>query len=183
MLACMFMVEHRGIGRLGRCACFYTFQSMVAWIMASTFSGSALRKQSQPDEMMTAIELVLHKGNIGTLRESVDALGELGVRSLKVNRLHCVGEAGPFPITRYPLPRNTKPIWNTFPVLEGRFTRAANRFGRCFQGREGRTRPAAGRLASSGTHATATWQLVFRGEPYLVASEDGGDGPVDRGAD
>ncbi|MBQ3339210.1 MAG: radical SAM protein [Atopobiaceae bacterium] len=41
---------------------------------------------------VTGTELVLHKGNIGTLRESVNMLGELGVSSLKVNRLNCVGE-------------------------------------------------------------------------------------------
>lgn len=40
----------------------------------------------------TGAELVLHKGNVHTLRESVRALGEVGVRSLKVNRLACVGE-------------------------------------------------------------------------------------------
>ena len=41
---------------------------------------------------VTGAELVLHKGNLHTLRESVRALGELGVASLKVNRLNCVGE-------------------------------------------------------------------------------------------
>ena len=41
---------------------------------------------------VTGTELVLHKGNIDTLRESVNMLGELGVSSLKVNRLNCVGE-------------------------------------------------------------------------------------------
>ena len=40
----------------------------------------------------TGAELVLHKGNVHTLRESVRTLGGLGVRSLKVNRLACVGE-------------------------------------------------------------------------------------------
>lgn len=40
----------------------------------------------------TGAELVLHKGNINTLRESVNTLGQLGVKSLKVNRLNCVGE-------------------------------------------------------------------------------------------
>lgn len=40
----------------------------------------------------TGAELVLHKGNIGTLRDSVNMLGELGVSSLKVNRLNCIGE-------------------------------------------------------------------------------------------
>ena len=40
----------------------------------------------------TGAEMVLHKGNLHTLRESVRALGELGVESLKVNRLNCVGE-------------------------------------------------------------------------------------------
>ena len=41
---------------------------------------------------VTGAELVLHKGNVDTLRESVNMLGELGVSSLKVNRLNCVGE-------------------------------------------------------------------------------------------
>ena len=41
---------------------------------------------------VTGSELVLHKGNIGTLRESIRELGNLGVSSLKVNRLNCVGE-------------------------------------------------------------------------------------------
>ena len=41
---------------------------------------------------VTGCELVLHKGNIHTLRESVNALGNLGVSSLKVGRLNCVGE-------------------------------------------------------------------------------------------
>lgn len=41
---------------------------------------------------VTGTELVLHKGNIDSLRESINALGELGVSSLKVNRLNCVGE-------------------------------------------------------------------------------------------
>ena len=40
----------------------------------------------------TGAELVLHRGNVHTLRESVRTLGELGVSSLKVNRLSCVGE-------------------------------------------------------------------------------------------
>ena len=40
----------------------------------------------------TGAELVLHRGNIGALRESVQELGQLGVSSLKVNRLNCVGE-------------------------------------------------------------------------------------------
>ena len=40
----------------------------------------------------TGSELVLHKGNQHLMRESVQKLGELGVRSLKVNRLSCVGE-------------------------------------------------------------------------------------------
>ncbi|MBR3225446.1 MAG: radical SAM protein [Atopobiaceae bacterium] len=41
---------------------------------------------------VTGAELVLHRGNLHTLRESVRELGELGVASLKVNRLSCVGE-------------------------------------------------------------------------------------------
>ena len=41
---------------------------------------------------VTGAELVLHKGNLHTLRESVRELGRLGVSSLKVNRLNCVGE-------------------------------------------------------------------------------------------
>ncbi|MCR4871137.1 MAG: radical SAM protein [Atopobiaceae bacterium] len=41
---------------------------------------------------VTGSEMVLHKGNLHTLRESVRELGELGVSSLKVNRLNCVGE-------------------------------------------------------------------------------------------
>ena len=41
---------------------------------------------------VTGAELVLHKGNLHTLRESVRVLGELGAASLKVNRLNCVGE-------------------------------------------------------------------------------------------
>jgi len=41
---------------------------------------------------VTGAEMVLHSGNLHTLRESVRALGELGVASLKVNRLNCVGE-------------------------------------------------------------------------------------------
>lgn len=41
---------------------------------------------------VTGAELVLHKGNLHTLRDSVRALGELGVESLKVSRLNCVGE-------------------------------------------------------------------------------------------
>lgn len=41
---------------------------------------------------VTGSELVLHKGNVDTLRESVSMLGELGVRSLKVSRINCVGE-------------------------------------------------------------------------------------------
>ena len=41
---------------------------------------------------VTGAELVLHKGNINTLRESVNMLGELGVCSLKINRLNCIGE-------------------------------------------------------------------------------------------
>lgn len=40
----------------------------------------------------TGTELVLHKGNVDLLRESINELGELGVGSLKVNRLNCVGE-------------------------------------------------------------------------------------------
>ena len=40
----------------------------------------------------TGAEFVLHRGNRDTLRESVQLLGELGVRSLKVARLRCVGE-------------------------------------------------------------------------------------------
>ena len=40
----------------------------------------------------TGAEMVLHKGNLHTLRESINRLGELGVRSLKVGRLSCVGE-------------------------------------------------------------------------------------------
>lgn len=40
----------------------------------------------------TGAELALHEGNVHTLRESVRKLGELGVSSLKVNRLKCVGE-------------------------------------------------------------------------------------------
>lgn len=40
----------------------------------------------------TGAELVLHRGNESTLRESVRTLGALGVRSLKVSRLSCVGE-------------------------------------------------------------------------------------------
>lgn len=40
----------------------------------------------------TGAELVLHRGNLHLLRESVRDLGALGVRSLKVNRLACVGE-------------------------------------------------------------------------------------------
>ena len=41
---------------------------------------------------VTGAELVLHKGNIGNIRESVLELGKLGVSSLKINRLNCVGE-------------------------------------------------------------------------------------------
>ena len=41
---------------------------------------------------VTGTELVLHRGNLHTLRESVRELGGLGVESLKVNRLSCVGE-------------------------------------------------------------------------------------------
>ena len=41
---------------------------------------------------VTGTELVLHRGNVGTLRESINELGKLGVSSLKVNRLNCVGE-------------------------------------------------------------------------------------------
>ena len=40
----------------------------------------------------TGAEMVLHKGNLHTLRESINALGAMGVKSLKVNRLNCVGE-------------------------------------------------------------------------------------------
>ena len=40
----------------------------------------------------TGAELVLHRGNVGALRESVQELGRLGVSSLKVSRLNCVGE-------------------------------------------------------------------------------------------
>ncbi|MCR4870145.1 MAG: radical SAM protein [Atopobiaceae bacterium] len=40
----------------------------------------------------TGAEFVLHKGNVHTLRESVKLLGDLGVSSLKVSRLKCVGE-------------------------------------------------------------------------------------------
>jgi radical SAM protein with 4Fe4S-binding SPASM domain len=40
----------------------------------------------------TGAELVLHRGNLHLLRESVRDLGALGVRSLKVNRLACVGD-------------------------------------------------------------------------------------------
>lgn len=40
----------------------------------------------------TGAELVLHKGNLHALRETVNELGALGVSSLKVNRLNCVGE-------------------------------------------------------------------------------------------
>ena len=41
---------------------------------------------------VTGCEHVLHKGNIDTLRETIRTLGDLGVSSLKVNRLTCVGE-------------------------------------------------------------------------------------------
>ena len=41
---------------------------------------------------VTGAEMVLHAGNIHTLRQSVRTLGELGATSLKVNRLNCVGE-------------------------------------------------------------------------------------------
>ena len=41
---------------------------------------------------VTGTEFVLHKGNVDTLRESLNMLGELGVSSLKINRLNCVGE-------------------------------------------------------------------------------------------
>ena len=41
---------------------------------------------------ITGAEMVLHAGNLHTLRESVRTLGELGAASLKVNRLNCVGE-------------------------------------------------------------------------------------------
>ena len=41
---------------------------------------------------VTGAEMVLHKGNVHTLRDSVRALGEHGAASLKVNRLKCVGE-------------------------------------------------------------------------------------------
>lgn len=40
----------------------------------------------------TGSELALHRGNARTLRESVKLLGELGVGSLKVSPLRCVGE-------------------------------------------------------------------------------------------
>lgn len=40
----------------------------------------------------TGSEFVLHRGNAHTLRESVRLLGELGVGSLKVASLRCVGE-------------------------------------------------------------------------------------------
>jgi radical SAM protein with 4Fe4S-binding SPASM domain len=42
--------------------------------------------------LVTGCNLVLHKGNLQTLRESVRELAELGVGSLKVDRLKCVGE-------------------------------------------------------------------------------------------
>lgn len=41
---------------------------------------------------VTGAEFVLHKGNQHTLRDSIRVLGELGVSSLKVSRLNCVGE-------------------------------------------------------------------------------------------
>lgn len=41
---------------------------------------------------VTGAEMVLHAGNLHTLRDSVRALGGLGAASLKVNRLNCVGE-------------------------------------------------------------------------------------------
>ena len=40
----------------------------------------------------TGSELVLYRGNVHSLRESVSFLGKLGVSSLKVSRLDCVGE-------------------------------------------------------------------------------------------
>lgn len=41
---------------------------------------------------VTGVELVLHKGNVSALRESVNELASLGVSALKVNGLACVGE-------------------------------------------------------------------------------------------
>ena len=50
---------------------------------------------------VTESNLVLHKGNVHLLREIVRELGELGVSSLKVSRLNCIGEGAA--LTKYAL--------------------------------------------------------------------------------